>query len=257
MKVTFKHEADNNKNESITDTFDIDPSEFALMIVTDRQQRAAATGVPLDQVKPRTAQKILDELWNAEEAATHQAVRADRGKGKKKCTCGAGCGPRRGCRIPNNKPFSYEQMLDIDLDPASPGISAEDQVIEREDTVERARELEVMRDVIAGLDPQHREVMTRLLATSKLNQAQVARDMGLTRARVSQLVAEVKPLIRQAVEDTRFNTFGGVGSGVRPLTLVPPGTTFSRRGLGKEPRHGKPDSNIYQRRVRHHSRHHQ
>ena len=111
MKVTFKHEADNNKNESITDTFDIDPGEFALMIATDREQRAAATGVPLDQVKPCTPQRILDELWNAEEAATHQAVRADRGKGKEKCTCGAGCGPRRGCRVPNNKPFSYEQML--------------------------------------------------------------------------------------------------------------------------------------------------
>ena len=215
MKVTFKHEADNNKNESITDTFDIDPGEFALMIATDRQQRATATGVPLDQVKPRTAQKILDELWNAEEAATHKAVRADRGKGKKKCTCEAGCGPRRGCRLPNNAPFSYEQMLDIDLDPASPGISAEDQAIEREDSVQRAYELKVMRDVIAGLDPQHREVMTRLRATDKLNQAQVARDMGLTRARVSQLVAEVKPLIRQAVEEARFNTSGGVGSGVK------------------------------------------
>lgn len=215
MKVTFKHEADNNKNESITDTFDIDPGEFALMIATDRQQRAATTGVPLNQVKPRTPQKILDELWNAEEAATHKAVRADRGKGKKKCTCGAECGPRRGCRVPNNKPFSYEQMLDIDLDPASPGISAEDQVIEREDSVEHTRELEAMRGVIASLDPQHREVMTRLLATDKLNQAQVARDMGLTRARVSQLVAEVKPMIRQAVEDARFNTFGGVGSGVK------------------------------------------
>lgn len=180
MKVTFKHEADNNKNESITDTFDIDPGEFALMIATDRQQRATATGVPLDQVKPCTPQKILDELWNAEEAATHKAVRADRGKGKKKCTCGAGCGPRRGCRLPNNAPFSYEQMLDIDLDPASPGISAEDQAIEREDSVQRAYELKVMRDVIAGLDPQHREVMNRLLATDKLNQAQVARDMGVT-----------------------------------------------------------------------------
>ncbi|MEW6869337.1 hypothetical protein [Trueperella pyogenes] len=88
MKVTLKHEADNNKNESITDTFDIDPGEFALMIATDRQQRAAATGVPLDQIKPHTAQKILDELWSAEEAATHKAVRGDRGEGKKKCACG-------------------------------------------------------------------------------------------------------------------------------------------------------------------------
>lgn len=215
MKVTFKHEADNNKNESITDTFDIDPGEFTLMIATDRQQRATETGIPLDQVKPRTPQKILDELWNAEEAATHKAVRADRGKGKKKCTCEAGCAPRRGCRVPNNAPFSYEQMLDIDLDPASPGMSAEDQVIEREDSAQRARELKVMRGVIAGLDPQHREVMNRLLATDKLNQAQVARDMGLTRARVSQLVAEVKPMIRQAVEEARFNTSGGVGSGVK------------------------------------------
>lgn len=215
MKVTFKHEADNNKNESVTDAFDIDPGEFALMIATHRQQRAAATGVPLDQVKPCTPQKILDELWNAEEAATHKAVRADRGKGKKKCTCGAGCGPRRGCRLPNNASFSYEQMLEIDLDPASPGISAEDQVIEREDNAQHVLEFKVMRDIIAGLDPQHREVMTRLLATDKLNQAQVARDMGLSRARVSQLVAEVKPLIRQAVEEVRFNTSGGVGSGVK------------------------------------------
>ncbi|WP_311777167.1 sigma factor-like helix-turn-helix DNA-binding protein [Trueperella abortisuis] len=215
MKVTFKHEAENNKNESITDTFDIDPGEFALMIATDRQQRAAESGVPLDQVKPRTPQMILDELWNAEEAATHKEVRGDRGKGKKKCTCGAGCGPRRGCRLPNNTPFSYEQMLEIDQDPASPGISAEDQVIEREDKAQRARELAAMRRVIGELDPQRREVMTRLLATDKLNQAEVARDMGLTRARVSQLVAEVKPLIRQVVEETRFNTSGGVGSGVK------------------------------------------
>ena len=49
MKVTFKHEAENNKNESITDTFDIDPGKFALMIATDRQQRAAESGVPLTQ----------------------------------------------------------------------------------------------------------------------------------------------------------------------------------------------------------------
>ena len=63
MKVTFKHEADNNKNESITDTFDIDPGEFALMIATHREQRAAATGVPLDQVKTRTQKKLLEELW--------------------------------------------------------------------------------------------------------------------------------------------------------------------------------------------------
>lgn len=54
-----------------------------------------------------------------------------------------------------------------------------------------------------------------LLATKKVNQAQVARDMGLTRARVSQLVAEVKPMIRQAVEEARFNTSGGVGNGVK------------------------------------------
>ncbi|WP_461175869.1 sigma factor-like helix-turn-helix DNA-binding protein [Trueperella pyogenes] len=215
MKVTLKHEADNNKNEAITDTFDIDPGEFALMIATDRQQRAAATGVPLDQIKPHTAQKILDELWSAEEAATHKAVRGDRGEGKKKCACGAGCAPRRGCRLPNNKPFSYEQMLEIDLDPASPGISAEDQVIEREDSLQRVREIAALRNVIDGLGPQRREVMTRLLATDKLNQAQVARDMGLSRARVSQLVAEVKPLIRQAVEEARFNTSGGVGSGVK------------------------------------------
>ncbi len=143
------------------------------MIATDRQQRAVATGIPLDQVKPCTPQKILDELWNAEEAATHKAVRGDRGEDKKKCTCGAGCGPRRGCRLPNNAPFSYEKMLEIDLDPASPGISAEDQVIEREDSVQRACELKVMRGVIASLDSQHREVMTRLLATDKLNQAEV------------------------------------------------------------------------------------
>ena len=44
MKVTFKHEADNNKNESITDTFDIDPGKFALMIATDRNWCSARPG---------------------------------------------------------------------------------------------------------------------------------------------------------------------------------------------------------------------
>ena len=102
--------------------------------------------------------------------------------------------------MPSDKPFSYEQMPEIDLDPASPGISAEHQVIEREDSVQRAREIAALRNVIDGLDSQHREVMTRLLATDKLNQAQVARDMGLTRARVSQLVAEVKPLTRHSLK---------------------------------------------------------
>ena len=64
ITIRFKHKADNNKKESVTDTFDIDLGEFALMIATDRQQRAAATGAPLDQVKPHTVQNILDKLWN-------------------------------------------------------------------------------------------------------------------------------------------------------------------------------------------------
>lgn len=41
MKVTFRHEADNNKHESVTDVYEIDPGEFAVTVETDRRERAA------------------------------------------------------------------------------------------------------------------------------------------------------------------------------------------------------------------------
>ena len=96
LTIRFRHEADNNKHESVTDVYEIDSGEFAVMVETDRRERAEQAGRPVDEIKPRYPQQILDELARQEEAVFHEAYRGDRGPGARKCSCGAGCGTRRG-----------------------------------------------------------------------------------------------------------------------------------------------------------------
>ena len=72
MKVTVRYEAFNARNESTSKTLDIDSGELALMIETDRHDRARQAQKPVEDIEPRDAQQILDELWRAEEAVNHQ-----------------------------------------------------------------------------------------------------------------------------------------------------------------------------------------
>lgn len=84
MKVNLKSEGYTFKNDYQVKSFDIDADDFAVMIDSDRRQRAKEKNLPLDKVAPRSPQEICDDLWRAEEAVAHDAKRGDRGKGKKK-----------------------------------------------------------------------------------------------------------------------------------------------------------------------------
>lgn len=214
MKVTVRYEALNALNESTSKTFDIDSGELALMIETDRRERARQAQKLVEDIEPRDTQQILDELWRAEEAVNHQFHRGDRGKGRKECTCGDGCEERRGCRLPSTHPWSLDQMLEIDRDPATTELTPEDALIAAEEDRSHAADLLAMRDAIAQLNDRHR-LVTDLMIQQGMSQADVARHLGVTRARVSQLFREVKAAVIEAVEESRLNSRTQLGSGVK------------------------------------------
>ena len=116
LTIHFRHEADNNKHESITDVYKIDPGEFAVMVETDRRERAAQAGRPVDEIKPRHPQQILDDMARQEEAVFHEAYRGDRGPGARKCSCGAGCAT---CALALSLGFSSSNCLREDGLPTS------------------------------------------------------------------------------------------------------------------------------------------
>ena len=210
----MRYEALNARNESTSKTLEIDSGELALMIETDRHKRARQAQKPVEDIEPREAQQILDELWRAEEAVNHRFHRGDRGKGRKECTCGAGCEERRGCRLPSTHPWSLDQMLEIDRDPATSELTPEDALIAAEEARSHAADLLAMRAAIAQLSDRHR-LVTDLMIQQGMSQADVARHLGVTRARVSQLFREVKTAVTEAVEESRLNSRTRLGSGVK------------------------------------------
>lgn len=214
LTIRFKHEADRAGNNSETETYILTPDDFAVMIETDRRERAQQAGKPVEDIKPRHPQDILDQLWRDEESNAHAVHRGDRGKGKPACTCGAGCGPRRGCRLPSTHPWSLDQMLEIDRDPAALGDSPEDALIAAEEARSHAADLAAMWAAIATLSDRH-QMLVELMTEQGMSQADVARRLGVSRARVSQLFGEVKTAVVEAVQLSRLNTSAGVGSGVR------------------------------------------
>lgn len=214
MKVIVRYEALNARNESTSKTLDIDSGELALMIETERHERARQAQKPVEDIEPRDAQQILDELWRAEEAVNHRFHRGDRGKGRKECTCGAGCEERRGCRLPSTHPWSLDQMLEIDRDPAISELTPDGALIAAEEARSHAAELLAMRAAIAQLSDRHR-LVTDLMIQQGMSQADVARHLGVTRARVSQLFREVRAAVIEAVEESRLNSRVRLGSGVK------------------------------------------
>ena len=228
MKVTVRYEALNARNESTSKTLEIDSGELALMIETDRHERARQAQKPVEDIEPREAQQILDELWRAEEAVNHRFHRGDRGKGRKECTCGVGCEERRGCRLPSTHPWSLDQLLEIDRDPTTSELTPEDALIAAEEARSHAADLLAMRAAIAQLSDRHR-LFTDLMIQQGMSQANVARHLGVTRARVSQLFREVKTAVIEAVEESRLNSRTRLGSGVKgPAEGVGPQPKESR-----------------------------
>ncbi|WP_353065860.1 hypothetical protein [Arcanobacterium hippocoleae] len=64
-------------NKSRTISFEVEASECAVMIEQDRACRAAELDIPVDQVKPRSVQQIVDDGWRAEQNSAHGFYRQD------------------------------------------------------------------------------------------------------------------------------------------------------------------------------------
>ena len=214
LTIRFKHEADRAGNNSETEIFVLTPDDVAVMVETDRRERAQQAGIPVEDIKPRHPQTIFDELWRAEEKVNHEFHRGDRGPSANKCTCGAGCRQRRGCRLPSTHPWSLDQMLEIGHEPSASESTPEDALIAAEQARSHAADLAAMWEAIATLSDHHKMVVG-LMVDQGMSQADVARHLGVSRARVSQLFGEVKTAVVEAVELSRLNTSADVGSGVK------------------------------------------
>lgn len=227
MKVTFRHEAPRFGNQSHVQFYDIDAGEFAVMIDTDRQERALAAGKSVDEVPARAPQEILDELWAQEESVAHEAHRGDRGPGKKRCVCGHGCKPRQGCRAPETFPWTLDRMLEEGRDPGDTSTIPEYVLIQEEKQSQLDADLVALCTAIEQLPPKSREVIDLLLAD--MSQADIARHLNVSRSRVSQLFSKARKSLCTAVEDARVNTSSRVGSGVKgSANGVDPTTTKGR-----------------------------
>lgn len=228
MKVVLKSEGNTFKNEYQIANFDIDAGDFAVMIDTDRRRRAQEKGLPLDEVAPRSAQEICDELWRGEEAVAHSAKRGDRGKGRKRCICGHGCKKRQGCRAPESFPESFDTAMEENRDGKAASRSAENQMfLEHADAYSQDL-LDALRVARERLIGKHRQVIDLMhpdeygkkpgtetsdtYVCKPVSQADVARALGLTRARVSQLYKEALAMLRKALAESGFNTLYPVGS---------------------------------------------
>ena len=82
-------------------------------------------------------------------------------------------------------------MLEIDRDPVTSEVTPEDALIASEEARSHAADLLAMHAAIAQLSDRHR-LVTDLRIQQGMSQADVARHLGVTRARVSQLFREVK-----------------------------------------------------------------
>lgn len=111
-------------------------------------------------------------------------------------------------------PWSLDQMLEIDGDPATSEPTPEDALIAAEEARSYAADLLAMRDAIAQLSDRHR-LVTDLMIQQGISQADVARHLGVTRAWVSQLFREVKAAVIEVVEESRLNSRARFGSGVK------------------------------------------
>lgn len=228
MKVVLKFEGNTFRSEYQVANFDIDADDFAVMIDTDRRRRAQEKGLPLDDVAPRSAQEIFDELWRGEEAIASSAKRGDRGRGRKWCICGHDRKKRQGCRAPESFPESFDTAMEENRDGKAASCSAENQMfLEHADAYSQDL-LDALRVAREHLTGKHRQVIDLMhpddygqkpgtensdtYVRKPVSQADAARALSLTRARVSQLYKEALAMLRGALTESGFNTLHPVGS---------------------------------------------
>lgn len=228
MKVVVKYETETFDNGYRFKELEVNADECAVMIDADRRERAKEKNLPPDQVAPRSPQAICDALWRVEEAAAHHAKRGDRGVGRKKCICGHGCKKRQGCRAPESFPESFEVAVEEKRDGKAASCSAENQMFIDAATNYSKDLLSVMREAREQLTGKHRQVIDLMYpddyvqkpgtensesyVRKPVSQADVARELGFTRARVSQLYKEALGMLRETLAEAGFNTLYSVGS---------------------------------------------
>lgn len=70
-------------------------------------------------------------------------------------------------------------------------------------------------DAVINEMSQRHQLVAKLMGDRGLSQADVARELDVSRARVSQLLGELRKAVRSAIEEGGLNTSGVLGSGVR------------------------------------------
>lgn len=190
MKITLASETEKTGNKSAIQTFDIDPGDAAVMVDTDRCERAAKAGMPVDEVVSRTPQQIADELSRMDENNAHQYYRDDY-----KFFKGI---------------VSWEARAARENEEPDPAGSPEDELIAREEAVAHQTKLEALREAREEVLTERQRLMIHLMFDEKLSAAAIARELGISRTGVkSQIEASIEKLQAAVV-----NKCGISGSGV-------------------------------------------
>ena len=182
QKIFYTFEDHMTGNKSRTISFEVEVRECAVMIAQDRASRAAELDIPVDQVKPRSAQEIVDDGWRAEQNSAHGFYRQD---GRKKS--GGYC----------SLDAAIESGIPEPVDPLM--LTPEDAVIEDEQARERAAVYTQLKEALGGLTERQREIVT-LVYFKNCSVTEAARCLGVSKPAVSkQLKAAISNLRKTMV----------------------------------------------------------
>ena len=181
MNIVFKHEDTRTGNVSATDTYDFKEQELSAMVERDRRIRASREGLPLEDIHPRSAQAIVQELWNVEERSAHSYYRIDR-------------------RFGGN--VSYEELSVADREPNGLEASPEEAVLAEEARRQRNDVMRSVLDALRFLTPRQRDIVNGVFFCNR-SQADMARTLGITRAAVSKQLSAALARLRAAVGTPR------------------------------------------------------
>lgn len=199
QKIFYTFEDRMTGNRSRTISFEVEVSECAVMIEQDRACRAAELDIPVDQVKPRSVQQIVDDGWRAEQNSAHGFYRQD---GRKKS--GGYC----------SLDAAIESGVCQPVDPLM--LTPEDAVIEAEEACERAAVYTQLKEALGGLTDRQREIVT-LVYFKNCSVTEAARCLGVSKPAVSkQLKAAIEKLRGMLV-----NKPGACGSASESSTQNP------------------------------------
>lgn len=183
VNIIFRHEDTCAGNISATDTYEFKEQELSAMIERDRRIRASREGLPLEDIRPRTAQAIVQELWNVEERSAHSYHRVDR-------------------RFGGN--VSYEELSAADREPSGLESSPEETVLAEEARKQQHNVVRSVLDALQFLTPRQRDIVNGVFFCNR-SQADMARTLGITRAAVSKQLSAALAKLRLAADVSGYD----------------------------------------------------